>query len=184
MTRFLYRERMNKTAIFLILIVMTALSCGKKYEPLEVVDSLDIKKYAGTWYEIARLPNSFEKGLVCVSATYTLREDGKIKVFNKGHLEDDKAGTKEITGVAWIPDASTPAKLKVRFFWPFAGKYWVLALDNNYRYALVGDPSRKFLWILSRTKVLPEEIIEDLLHLAENNGFNVSAVIRVDQDCI
>ncbi|MBN1338758.1 MAG: lipocalin family protein [Bacteroidales bacterium] len=158
-------------------------SCKTKNKDLEVVENLDIRKYTGTWYEIARLPNSFEKNLVCVSATYSLRDDGKITVFNKGHLSGTPSETKEITGVAWVPDPQDSAKLKVSFFWPFAGRYWVLAIDNDYSYALVGDPSRKFLWILARTKTLPQETVMQLLGEAMEKGFDTGKVVMVDQGC-
>ena len=102
------------------------ISC--KSQPLETVKTLDITKYAGTWYEIARLPNRFEKKLECVSATYELIENGKVKVINRGISTEDHSQKKEITGKAWVPDVAFPGQLKVQFFWPFAGKYWVIDL--------------------------------------------------------
>lgn len=147
---------------------------------LKVVEYLDINKYTGTWYEIARIPNSFERNLDNVSATYTLKENGRIQVYNKGYLIKNRNKLKEIKGEAWIPDKDCPAKLKVRFFWPFYGKYWVLSLGENYQYALVGNPSRKYLWILSRTKQLNAEIYKNLLEQAKNQGFDISKIIKVN----
>ena len=161
---------------------LISISCTTIKNNLEVVEQLDINKYAGTWYEIARLPNSFEKNLDCVSATYTLKKDGKVEVYNKGYIINDHKKVKEIKGVAWVPDPKYPAKLKVRFFWPFSGKYWVIALDSNYRYALVGDPSRKFLWILCREKTLDENIYKKLLEVAQKKDFNTSKIIKVNQN--
>jgi apolipoprotein D and lipocalin family protein len=158
-------------------------SCKKGTIDLPVVREVDIEKYSGTWYEIARLPNSFEKGLKCVTATYTLREDGKIEVINRGHKTGKPGKISKIKGVARIPDKNQPAKLKVTFFWPFSGNYYIIELDKDYRYALVGEPSRKYLWILARDKKLDMKIYESLLKKAEEMGFDSKSVIRTDQDC-
>jgi apolipoprotein D and lipocalin family protein len=158
-------------------------SCKGDTIDLPVVREVDIEKYSGTWYEIARLPNSFEKGLKCVTATYRLREDGKIEVINRGHKTEKPGKISKIKGVARVPDKNQPAKLKVTFFWPFSGNYYIIELDKDYRYALVGEPSRKYLWILARDKKLDLEIYESLLKKAEELGFDSKSVIRTDQDC-
>jgi apolipoprotein D and lipocalin family protein len=150
---------------------------------LSVVSSVDLKRYSGTWYEIARLPNFFEKNLKCITATYTLRADGEITVLNKGFKISDPGKESSSTGVAWIPDIKSPAKLKVQFFWPFSGNYWILELDKDYKYVLVGDPSFKYLWILCREKTLDQQIYTKLLEHAVKSGFNVSPIIKVDHDC-
>jgi apolipoprotein D and lipocalin family protein len=150
---------------------------------LPTVAKVDIQKYAGQWYEIARFPNRFEKGLVCVTANYSVKENGKIEVINSGHLTDDIQKIKTAKGIAWIPNEKYPGRLKVRFFWPFSGKYYIIALDRNYQYVLVGDPSRKFLWVLSRTKVLSDEVYSKLLEIAKENGFDIGKLIRINQDC-
>lgn len=148
-----------------------------------VVASVDLKKYTGKWYEIARLPNFFERKLKCVSATYTLRPDGKITVLNAGnYIEDPKKSTSS-TGVAWVPDKNVPAKLKVQFFWPFSGDYWIMHLDKDYRFVLVGDPATKYLWILAREKTIDESTYKMLLQKAVDNGYNVETIIRVEQNC-
>jgi apolipoprotein D and lipocalin family protein len=95
-------------------------SCKKETTDLPVVGEVDLEKYSGTWYEIARLPNSFEKGLKCVTATYRLREDGKIEVINRGHKIGKPGKISKIKGAARVPDSNQPAKLKVTFFWPFS----------------------------------------------------------------
>jgi apolipoprotein D and lipocalin family protein len=150
---------------------------------LTVVSSVDLKKYAGTWYEIARLPNSFEKNLKCITATYILRDDGKITVLNKGYKISDPAKLSKAKGVAWVPDPKIPARLKVQFFWPFSGNYWIIDLEKDYKYALVGDPSYKYLWILCREKTMDEKTYNMLLETAVKKGFDVSPIIKVDQDC-
>ena len=148
-----------------------------------VVSTVDLKRYAGTWYEIARLPNSFERKLKCITANYTLREDGKITVLNKGHYISEPSKVNTATGVAWLPDKNSPAKLKVQFFWPFSGNYWIIDLDKDYKYVLVGDPSFKYLWILCREKKMDDATYQMLLKKAVENGFDIKPLIKVDQDC-
>ncbi|MDA3886185.1 MAG: lipocalin family protein [Candidatus Delongbacteria bacterium] len=149
---------------------------------LKTVEKVDIDKYSGTWYEIARFEHTFEKGLKCVTANYTAREDGKIKVLNRGVKETDLE-VKTAEGKAWVPDANFPGRLKVSFFWPFAGDYYIVHLDEDYKYVLVGAPNRDYLWILSRTKILDEKIYNELLDVATENGFDVSKLNKVAQDC-
>jgi lipocalin len=148
-----------------------------------VESTVDLYRYKGLWYEIARLPNWFERKLKCPSATYILRDDGKITVINKGNLLSDPQKVNSAKGVAWIPDKNSPAKLKVQFFWPFSGDYWIMVLDKDYKYVLVGEPSFKYLWILSREKKMDEETYNMLLRKAVDNGYDVKPIIRVEQDC-
>lgn len=148
-----------------------------------MVDHIDLNRYMGQWYEIAKLPNRFEKGLICVTANYQLRKDGKITVLNKGHLENNTAVIRSAEGIAVLPDKAIPGKLKVSFFRPFYGDYCIIALDSNYRYSLVGDPSRSYLWILSRTRSLEPETYNQLITIAKNNGFNVSEIMKTEQEC-
>lgn len=161
---------------------MASIFSGSAAQELPTVDKVDLLQYAGTWYEIARLPNSFEKGMTCVTATYTLKDNGKVKVLNRGYLAD-KGKYKTARGTAWVPDGDYPGRLKVTFFWPFAGNYYIMALDEGYAYALVGDPSRKYLWVLARTKTLEESIYTELMALAKSKGFDVEQVMRIDQSC-
>lgn len=172
---------MNKS-ILLIAATMIFNSAHSQKTPV-VVSSVDLKRYSGVWYEIARLPNFFERKLKCVTATYTLREDGKITVLNAGHYITDPGKSTSSKGVAWVPDKNKPAKLKVQFFWPFSGDYWILYLDDNYKYVLVGDPSFKYLWILAREKKMDESTYNMLLSKAIGNGYDVKTIIRVEQDC-
>ncbi|MCX6244992.1 MAG: lipocalin family protein [Bacteroidetes bacterium] len=169
----------------LLLIIMSFFSFLSESGIAEVtaIGYVDLKRYTGTWYEIARLPNSFERGLKCATATYTLRDNGRITVVNKGQKISDPSETKVASGVAWVPDKTYPAKLKVRFFWPFSGDYWILALDPSYRFVLVGDPSRKYLWILSRTKKMDDQDYQHLLEKAKEQGFDVTKLMLVEQNC-
>jgi len=168
--------------ILILLIMASFLSC-KTTQDLPTVEKVDIQKYSGTWYEIARLPNSFEKGLECVTATYTPKSKGKIEVLNKGYTLDKKGKMKTAKGTAWVPDPAYPGRLKVTFFWPFSGNYYIMSLDEDYSYVLVGDPTRKYLWVLSRSKELDSAIYSSLMDQAKDQGFNVEQVMQTDQSC-
>lgn len=165
--------------LILSLFAFAIFGCSSN-EDLPTVPELNLDQYAGTWYEVWRLPNSFEKGLECVTATYTLLPNGKVEVLNQG-VKGSKR--KSITGKAWVPDPGQPARLKVRFFWPFTGDYYVIELADDYSYALVGDPSRKFLWILARDPELPGQVVDDLKSIAMRLGFDTSAMIEIDHNC-
>ncbi len=156
-------------------------ACKSKIEqPMQVVEKLDINKYLGTWYEIARKPNFFEQGLSCITATYSLKEDGKIDVLNKGH---NGSKFKIASGTAKIPDMNEAAKLKVSFFGPFYADYQVIDLDSNYQYALVGEPGREYLWILSRTAKLEQSVIDKLISKAQSLGYDTKDLIFPDNSC-
>jgi len=173
---------MKKVSLLLIAIMMLS-SCGSDYPYLKTVDNVDVNKYMGTWYEIVRLPNSFEKGLECVTATYSLKENGDVKVTNRGRNVDNHSKIDEANATAWVVDTTSNSKLKVRFFWPFTGDYWIIALDKDYQYAMVGSPSRKHLWILSRQSKLDESVAKSLLDSAARAGFDVSMVENIKQNC-
>lgn len=157
-------------------------SC-KTPQDLPTVKEVNLQKYVGTWYEIARLPNRFEKGLTCITATYTLKENGEIGVLNQGYLLENVSEKSQDKGKAWVPNANYPGRLKVQFFWPFAGDYYIIHLDDDYQYVLVGSPNRKFLWVLSKNKQLDEAIYQKLLTIAKEQGFDISTMIKVNQDC-
>lgn len=157
-------------------------SAQKKRIDKTVVKQLDIQKYLGSWYEIARYDHSFERGLVGVKANYSMRSDGKIKVINSGFKNTLKGEYTEATGKAKIPDPrSNPGKLKVSFFWIFYGDYFVLELDKNYQWVIVGSSSDKYLWILSRTPQIKDSLYSNLLQKIEKRGYDISALIRVKQ---
>ena len=144
-----------------------------------------VSKYLGRWYEIARIPNSFEAGLACVTATYSMRPDKKIDVLNKGYtVVGDSARVKIAHGIARIPDTLVQAKLKVKIAGPFYANYQVIALGDNYEYAVVGTPSRKYLWILSRTPHINDDLYNSLVKLAGDNGFNVKQLEKINQNCL
>jgi apolipoprotein D and lipocalin family protein len=145
------------------------------------VKDLDIERYLGTWYEIARFPHSFEKGLAGVTASYSLRDDGKIRVINQGYRGSVEGRLSRAEGKAKIPDPANPARLKVSFFLFFYGDYYVLELDKDYRWAMIGSSSPDYFWILSRTPRMDEEIYRMLLENAKRRGYDLSRLIRVEQ---
>ena len=170
---------MKNSILFSLALILFA--CQSKTEkPLPVVNHLEINKYLGTWYEIARKPNFFETGLSCITANYSLKEDGNIQVTNKGH---NGSKFKIASGTAKIPDPNVPAKLKVSFFGPFYADYQVIELDSNYQFAMVGEPGREYLWILSRTPQLPNETIQMLIKKAESLGYQTTDLIYPDNSC-
>ena len=146
-----------------------------------IVKELNIERYLGTWYEIARYDHSFERGLVGVTATYSFREDGKIKVVNRGFKETLDGQLSKAIGKAKIPNPEEPSKLKVSFFWFFYGDYFVLELDEYYQWAVIGSSSDKYLWILSRTPQMNEDLYNHLLLKLKKRGYNVGKLIKVKQ---
>ena len=148
---------------------------------LKTVAAVDLSRYVGKWYEIARYPNRFERDCVSdVTAQYTLRPDGKIEVLNSCRQSDGKV--KSSKGSAKVADKQTNAKLKVTFFWPFYGNYWVIDLDPEYRYAVVSEPGRDYVWILSRTPKLPTPMFEQITARLRQNGFDPDRLIKPPQN--
>ena len=139
-------------------------------EPLPTVTDVDLKRYGGLWHEIARYENRFEKGCVGATATYTL-QNGTIDVMNRCY-DDDGRLKDTAKGEAHPVEGSGNAKLRVSFFWPFYGDYWVLMLADDYRYSVVGDPSRKYLWILARDTVLSDTDRDAILSKLPALGYN------------
>ncbi|MBD3842696.1 MAG: lipocalin family protein [Campylobacterales bacterium] len=168
-----------KLATLIILgIILTG--CGKKYPDLPTVKQVDIQKYQGTWYEIARFEHFFEKGCKNVTATYELKNDGDLKVINRCTMIENN-DFNEATGVAYAVD-DTNSKLKVSFFRPFYGDYYIIDLADDYSYAVVGAPSRELLWILSRTKTIDTSIKNKILDKLPTLGFDPDKFIWTIQE--
>lgn len=166
--------------LLLLFITLLFIGCGSKHPDLPTVKNVEIERYTGTWYEIARFEHFFEKGCKNVTATYAIKKDGDLKVINRcTMIKDDEQ--KEATGVAYATDQSN-SKLKVSFFRPFYGDYQIIALGENYEYALVGSPSKEYLWILSRTKTLPQATKQKLLDKAAALGFDTDKFIWTIQE--
>jgi len=146
------------------------------------VKGFELERYLGKWYEIARLDHSFERGLSNVTAEYSLREDGGVRVLNRG-FKDSRNKWKDAEGKAYFVDDSSTGQLKVSFFGPFYGAYNVIALDKeDYQWSLVVGPDTDYLWILSRTPELDKDIIDQLLAEASSLGFNIEDLIFVNQE--
>ena len=146
------------------------------------VKTLDLSRYLGKWYEIARFPHSFEKNLVGVTATYKLRDDGMIEVLNEGYKGTLDGKHSKAVGKAKIPNKKEPGKLKVSFFWFFYADYFVLELDQvNYQYAMIGSSSDKYFWILSRTPQMAPDVYNQLLQKARKRGYHLEKLYKVPQ---
>jgi len=168
----------------LILIVAAAgaaASAGQDPRPLDAVPKVDLQRYLGTWYEIATFPQRFQKGCVGVTAHYSLRSDGAIDVVNVCRDGTLDGKVRSVRGKAWVVDRATNAKLKVRFFWPFAGAYWIIELDKDYQWAVVGHPSRKYLWVLGRTPQMDPSVYEDLLARISAKGYDLTKLKKTLQ---
>jgi apolipoprotein D and lipocalin family protein len=148
--------------------------------PLRTVESVDVKRYMGRWYEIATIPMSFQKGCVGVTADYTLRPDGEVDVVNTCRKETLDGPERSVKGKAWVVDPSN-AKLEVQFFWPFHGSYWIIDLDPAYGWAVVGHPSREYLWILSRTPQMDPATYDGILARLRGQGYDVSRLVKTAQ---
>jgi apolipoprotein D and lipocalin family protein len=151
-------------------IGIAALAIATKNKPLETVGHVNLEKYLGKWYEIAKFPQTFEKNCTNVTAEYSMTDDGKINVLNSCLKNGEMVQT---NGIATITDKNDNAKLNVQFQWPFAGKYWIIALAPDYTYAMIGHPNRKYLWILCRKPVLDNMAYNHLVLMAASKGFDV-----------
>lgn len=165
----------------IIVIILCFYSCGTIPKNVVAVKPFYKEKYLGKWYEIARIDFKFEKDLNNTTAEYSLRDDGKIKVENKGFNVKKEEWVQAI-GKAKFVDDENIAMLKVSFFGPFYSGYNVIAIDENYKYALVAGKSKKYLWILSRENTIPENIKQEYLRIAENFGYNIDELLWVTHD--
>jgi apolipoprotein D and lipocalin family protein len=169
--------------LFSFIITLICSCVSAQHPPLETVSNVELNRYLGKWYEIARFEHSFQKGCTAVSATYSLRKNGTIKVVNICREENPKGKLKKAVGRARVVDKTTNAKLSVQFFLKWlplkflSGKYWIIALGDNYEYAMVGEPSREYLWILSRKETLDKETFDRLVDQAQSQGFDTSKLL-------
>ena len=171
----------KRCAMPLLIVAMSLLSaCTGIPDGVEPVDNFELKRYLGKWYEIARLDHSFERGLSQVTAEYSLRDDGGVRVLNRG-FDAEKAKWQEAEGKAYFVGAPNIGHLKVSFFGPFYGSYIVFELDDDYRYSMISGPDRSYLWLLSRTPTVSDDIRQRFIQRADTLGFDVDALIFVDQ---
>lgn len=165
-------KKMKTLSVLLCRLV----GCSKQTVDNSVVTNFDINRFLGSWYEIARFDHSFERGMEQTKANYTLREDGKVDVLNTGFKNGKQS---EAKGVAKLTD--TPALLRVSFWGPFYSDYRIMLLDDSYQYALIGGGSDNYLWILSRTPQISEEIKDKILTEAKRRGYDTDKLIWVRQ---
>ncbi len=164
-------------SVLINLITMSKISA----QPLQAVSNVDLNRYSGKWYEIASFPQRFQKGCHCTTATYTISEKGFVIVENRCNKGSVTGKESYIKGKAFIEAGSMNAKLKVQFFWPFRGKYWIIDLANDYSYAVVSHPNRKYLWILSRTSKIDIAIYQHTISRLIEKGLDVSKLQITEQ---
>jgi len=172
----------KKFSALLIPAALLVAACTGLPKGTTAVSGFELDRYLGTWYEIARLDHRFERGLTNVSANYSLRDDGGVRVVNRGY-NAAKGEWNEAIGKAYFVDTPDIGRLKVSFFGPFYGGYNILELDSeNYEYALVAGPDRSYLWILARSPDLSEAVVQSLVAKAKDLGFAVDELIYVSHD--
>lgn len=152
--------------------------CNKNYLPLKTVKEVDLKKYSGLWYEIARLPNRFQTDCYGATAEYKIIDEETVDVLNSC-FEDSLGGElNQANGTAFLENPDERGKLEVQFFWPFRGDYWIIALDQkNYEYVMVGTPSREYLWILGRAQTFKKSVLDSLINYASANSFDTKNLV-------
>lgn len=168
----------KKLILPLLLFINLNIFAAAKTEHIAAVKDFELERYLGTWYEIARLPHRFEKNLQQVTATYTLLDNGKIEVLNKG-FNTKKQKWSESKGKAWMPDGSKPSELKVSFFWPFSAAYRIIYLEKDYSLAIVTSTTFNYFWMLSRTPTIDEIYYNELIEKTKAWGFDTEKIIKV-----
>ena len=172
--------KMKLSALSVLLLILTA--CTGKPEGVVAVKEFELDRYLGQWYEIARLDHSFERGLNNITAEYSLRDDGGVKVINSGFSKED-GEWQQAEGKAFFVDETDKGHLKVSFFGPFYGSYIIFELDReNYQYAFVSGPNTSYLWLLARTPQVDEKVTEQFIRRSQQLGFDTSKLIYVEHD--
>jgi apolipoprotein D and lipocalin family protein len=175
----------SKITAFLAFLCSMVAGCAYRNPANQLdhtVSEVDLDRYMGKWYEIASFPNWFQRGCFCSAAEYTLR-DGTVEVKNSCRKGSPEGVVDSARGRATIVPGSGGAKLKVHFQWPFKGDYWIIALDGDYGFAMIGHPTRKYLWILSRTPRMDDAVFAGLKETARSKGYDVSRLRMTDQSC-
>ncbi len=160
----------------LLILFFFMTTTNAQSQTLETVPNVDLNKYAGKWYEIASYPQRFQKGCHCTTAEYTLSEKGYVIVENRCNKDSVNGKQSYIKGKAFVQKGSGNAKLKVQFFWPFKGKYWIIDLADDYSYAVVSHPNKKYLWILSRTPIMSDTVYQQIISRLKSKGFDLSKI--------
>lgn len=171
-----------KKQVSAIVMIATLFGCGSKNTNLKTVDYVDAERYMGKWYDIASFPQRFQKNCTCTTAEYVQIDAETIKVYNRC-IDAETGKVKDVAGKAFIADKTTNAKLKVQFFWPFKGDYWIIELAEDYSYAVVSEPGKDYLWILSRTPQMPEDQFQGIIKRLKEKGFDTNRIVRTPQNC-
>jgi apolipoprotein D and lipocalin family protein len=169
-----------KIILFVFVVsVMFAGDCTATNDPLPVtpVQNVDLTRYMGLWYEIARFDHFFQEGCRGSTASYALSPTGEVEISNRCVKEKDNS-LREAKGHAWSVDPKGNARLKVSFFWPFRTDYWIIDLGREYEYAVVGSPNRKYLWIMARKPVMDKDVYKHILDLVAQQGFDIGKLVR------
>jgi len=181
------RQTMLRNLAILMLSALVFAGCATtttarlRLPMLQTVAQVDLNRYLGIWYEIAAFPQSFQRGCTGSTATYTLRDDGDIDVINRCRIGSLDGKEKKAEGRARVVDRTTNAKLEVSFFRPFWGDYWIIDLGPDYEYAVVGHPSRDYLWILSRTSTMDSAVYDGIIARLRAQGYEVERLNRTLQ---
>ena len=182
-----YSIENTRVRVGLTLVVSSVLLVGCPVaNPPETAAFVDIERYMGTWYEIAKFPQFFQRGLVGVTAEYTLEDDGRVRIRNQGFRDTLDGEETSIEGYATVVDTATNAKLRVQFDpFPaslFPGDYWIIEVGNDYEYAVVSNPTRQTLWILSRTPSMDDALYDDIVSRLAVDGFETDRLVPTLQD--
>jgi apolipoprotein D and lipocalin family protein len=175
------RMKKNNFLCTLLLFTFSLVGMFSTAQKLETVSVVDLEKYAGKWYEISSFPQIFQEGCFCTTAEYTLTNKKFVIVENRCNRGGINGAPTYIKGKAFVKRNSENAKLKVQFFWPFKAKYWIIDLAEDYSFAVIGHPNRKYLWILSRTPKMDETIYNALLFRLQQNGFDLTKLKKTEQ---
>ena len=165
----------------MLTVIFALIALGAHSQTLETVPHVDLKKYIGKWFEIASFPQRFQKGCNCTTAEYSLTDKGYVIVENRCNKDSINGKLSYIKGKAFVVKNSGNAKLKVQFFWPFKGKYWIIDLADDYSYAVVGHPNKNYLWILSRTPTMTDSLYQQITSRLAEKGFDVTKLQRTKQ---
>jgi apolipoprotein D and lipocalin family protein len=167
-----------KISLLLSVLLFSKISIA---QDLETVSGVDLQEYSGKWFEIASFPQRFQKGCNCTTAEYTLTSKNYLIVENRCKKDSLNGKSLYIKGKVFSEKNTGNAKLKVQFFWPFKGKYWIIDLAADYSYAVVGHPNRNYLWILSRTASMDNVVYQEIVSRIEANGYDVSKILKTKQ---
>lgn len=167
-----------KISLLLSVLLFSKISIA---QDLETVSGVDLQKYSGKWFEIASFPQRFQKGCNCTTAEYTLTSKNYLIVENRCKKDSLNGKSLYIKGKVFSEKNTGNAKLKVQFFWPFKGKYWIIDLAADYSYAVVGHPNRNYLWILSRTASMDNVVYQEIVSRIEAKGYDVSKILKTKQ---